>query len=610
MWGANLPAMSCLHRFLGLALVTSAVASPAQAGLQFGEPVDRAAALHISQVGLEHIGDAIEGLVPQTFPISDISGEVFCAEDDAQPLVYLLDSLEVQISADDVQIVASEGRLDITLYGTLGSSASTFYVQGDCSVLTDLDEACLLQLPTTALSAHLGMSITEWEGVFDVDVDDISIEISPINNPLADCTLASVIGTLLGQDEAAIGNLLLSFIEPELEGLDVTIEEAAEDALNSLSFDTTLDLGMGGLPMDLALYPSRVELGEAGVIIGFGSVIDAESTHSCVEASEGSPFSDSPWPELGSTAPDSSLEYDLGLVLSRDFLDHVLWALWASGNLCIDLEDLAGADLQTSLLESFFGDSFTELFPEAKPAIVSVRPTGQPLAVFSDDDPPLAVAVDDLGLNLLAELDQRQSRIFRVGVDAELGVAVEIDSDAVTPVLFLDPATWTYNETYNDLLAEGFSDDFQGLVEMVLSMFLPDDLIAPITLPDTFGIGVGGVFWIPTTDDAWHGAYVLIDSSEVEPLELGGCSGGSLGCGEGDTGSTGIDLGELGCDEEGGCSGCGDSGGGCDESGCEGGGCGDSGSGCGTIRVPRLAPWRVLLLLGLGGAVLLRRRRR
>ncbi len=596
--------MSCLHRIVGLALVTSVVAAPAQAGLQFGDPVERAAALHISQQGLDHIGDAIEGLVPTTFPISDISGETYCADDDAQPLVYELDSLEVQISADDVQIVASEGRLDITLYGTLGSTSSTFYVQGDCSVLTDLDEACLLELPTTALSAHLGLIITEWEGVFDAEVDDLSIEISPINNPIADCTLASVIGTLLGQDESAISNLLLSFIEPELEGLDVTIEEAVEDALNQLSFDTTLDLGMGGIPMDLALYPSRVEFGEAGVIMGFGARIDAEGAHECVDASEGSPYLDSPWPELGSTAPGSSLAYDVGLVVSRDFIDHVLWALWASGTLCIDLEDLAGADLQTSLLESFFGDSFVELFPEAQPAVVSVRPEGQPLAIFSDDDPPLAVDIEDLGLNLLADLDQRQSRIFRVGVDAEIGVAVDISGEAVTPVLYLDPADWTYTESYNDLLDEGFSDNFQGLIEMVLGMFLPDDLISPITLPDMYGIGVGGVFWIPTEDDAWQGAYLLVDITDVQPLELGGCSGGGLGCGEGDTGMTGIDLGELGCDEEGGCDGCSDEGG-----GCEGGGCGDEGGGCGTIRFPRLAPWRALLIMGLFGAVLLRRRR-
>jgi len=576
------------------------------AGLQFGDPVDRAAALHITQAGLDHIGDAVEGLVPTSFPISDISGELYCAEADAQPLVYLLDSLEVQISADDVQIVASEGRLDVTLFGTLGSSASTFYVQGDCSVLTDLDEACLLELPTTALSAHLGMTITEWEGIFDVEVDDLSIEISPINNPLGDCTLASVIGTLLGQDEAAISNLILGFIEPELDGLDLTIEEAAEDALNSLSFETTIDLGMGGIPMDLALYPSRVEMGDAGVIMGFGARVDAEGTHACVDASEGSPFADSPWPDLGTTAPGSALSYDMGLVLSRDFVDHVLWALWASGTLCIDLQDLAGADLQTSLLESFFGDSFMELFPDARPATVSVRPEGQPVAVFSDDDPPLVVAVDDLGLNLLVDLDDRESRIFRVGIDADLGVAVDIDSEAVTPVLFLDPADFTYTETYNDLLDDGFSDGFQGLMELVLGMFLPDDLIGPITLPDTMGIGVGGVFWIPTEDDAWQGVYVLVDSSEVEPLELGGCSGGSLGCGEGDTGMTGIDLGELGCDEDGGCDGCGDEGGGCDS------GCGESGAGCGTtgqLRYPRWAPWRILLFLGLAGAVLLRRRR-
>lgn len=603
--------MSCLEKTAIACLLSSFVAAPAVAGLHFGEPVERAAALHVTQQGLDRVGDAIEGLVPRSFPIENIAGEMACSEEDAQPLTYAMDSLEVLISADDVQIVASDGRLDITLYGTLGSNASTFYVQGDCSVLTDLDEACSLQLPTTSISAHLGMQITEWEGIFDVEVDDLSIDISPITNPLADCTLASVIGTLLGQDEQAISNLLLSFIEPELEGLDATIEEAVEDALNQLSLDT--ELALGEVPLALALYPTWVEFGDSGIIFGFGSRIDAEGTSDCVDASEGSPFADSPWPELSTYAPGTDLAYDVGLVVSRDFVDHVLWAVWASGTLCIELEELAGAELQTSLLESFFGESFTELFPEAQPALVAVDPTGQPLAVFSDDEPPLAVAVEDLGLQLYSELDQRDARIFRVGVDADVGLSVDIDSKAVTPQLFLDPADFTYTESYNDLLDEGFSANFQDLVSMVLDMFLPDDLLSPFELPDTYGVAVGGVFWVPSPDDAWHGAYVLVDTTQVESLELGGCSGGSLGCGEGDTGTTGIDLGELGCDEEGGCSGCSDEGGGCDEDG----GCGDSGcsegSSCGTsrgLRIPRLAPGRLLLFLALAGAILVRRQRR
>jgi hypothetical protein len=456
------------------------------------------------------------------------------------------------------------------------------------------------------------LAITEVEGVFDVTVDDLSITISPINNPLSDCTLASVTGTLLGQDPAAISNLLLSFIEPELVGLDETIAQSLEDALNSLTLQTPLELG--GIPMELSLYPSRLDLGDEGVILGFGAQIDAEGTAECVDASEGSPFADSPWPTFGPTPEGSSLNYDAGVVISRDFVDHLLWALWASGTLCIDLYDLAGAEVQTSMLESFFGESFSELFPESQPALLSVRPQGQPVAVFSDDIPPLGVAISDLGLNLVAGLDGRQTRIFRVGIDGQVGVNVVVDTASdpgvVTPELYLDPAAFTYRETFNDLLDEGFSDDLPGLVEMVIGMFLPDDLISPITLPDLYGINLGGMFWIPAEDDSWQGLYVLLDSSEVEPLEIGGCSGGSLGCGEGDTGlGGGIDLGQLGCDDQsGGCGGCGGQSGGCDESsgGCSGGSCGIAPG----LRVPAMAPWRALLVFGLAGAVLLRRRRR
>jgi hypothetical protein len=274
----------------------------------------------------------------------------------------------------------------------------------------------------------------------------------------------------------------------------------------------------------------------------------------------------------------------------------------------MDLEDMSGAELSTGMLTSFFGESFAALFPESEAALLSIRPEGQPVAVFSDDVPPLAVRIDDLGVNLIADLDQRRTRIFRVGLSGEVGVDVTVDQKAVTPALFLDPAAFTYRETFNDLLEEGFSDGLPGLVEMVLDMFLPEDLLSPIALPDTYGIGIGGMFWIPAEDDSWQGLYLLVDSSDVEPLDIGGCSGGSLGCGEGDTGMGGIDLGQLGCDEEGGCGGgCGDTG------GCSGdtGGCG--GGSCGTapgLRVPAQAPWRALLILGLAGAVLLRRRGR
>ena len=590
---------------LFLALLGSLYVPVAQAGHMIGEPVDRALAVHISNGGLEHIGDAIEGFVPTSFPISDISGEVYCSEEDAEPLIYALDSLELQIAADDVAIVASENRLDITLYGTLGSTSSVFYVVGDCSVLTDLDEVCQLELPTTALSAHLGLEITEFAGVFDATVDDISVTISPISNPLEDCTLSSVIGTLLGQDESAIGNLLLSYLEPEMEDLGPTVEEAIEDALNSLNIDT--ELALGEIPLDLSIYPSRVEFGEAGVILGLGAVLGAKGTAECVDASQGSEFHDDPWPSLDETAGSSSLEYDAAVVVGKDFVDHMLWAIWATGLLCMDLEDLSGIELNTSLLETFFGDSYAELFPEAQPALISLRAPEPPHALFNHDDPPLAVAIEDLGISTISSLDARLSRIFRVGIDAEVGIGVDLSAEEITPELYLDPNDFTYWETHNDLLDEGFSEGFVDLVDMVLGMFLPDDLLSAYPLPDLMGVGIGAVFWIPSDDERWQGLYLLADSSEVEPIDLGGCSGGSLGCDGTDTGGSGIDLGDLGCDEKG--SGCG--GMGCDDKkgsscdqGCEGSSC----SAPGRARVPALFPWRLLLLLSLASVSVLRRR--
>ena len=61
-------------------------------------------------------------------------------------------------SVDGVEVVPSEGRLDLDLYATLSSTETSLIVSGDCSILTDLDETCSLELPTTAVSFLWGCS--------------------------------------------------------------------------------------------------------------------------------------------------------------------------------------------------------------------------------------------------------------------------------------------------------------------------------------------------------------------------------------------------------------------------------------------------------------------
>ena len=98
------------------------------------------------------------------------------------------------------------------------SDPSELSVNGDCAVLQDLDEVCDIELPVTSLSATLSVAISEVDGRFDVQATDPVVVISPMGNPLANCTPASAVGTCWVKT-SALSDLILSFVQPELDGV-------------------------------------------------------------------------------------------------------------------------------------------------------------------------------------------------------------------------------------------------------------------------------------------------------------------------------------------------------------------------------------------------------
>lgn len=536
-----------------------------------GEPVEYAAALHLPPGGLAHIGDAVEGLVPAGFPVSDISGAFEC-EEGGDPLNYALSSMDLQLAAQDVQLNTDDGALELKLYLTLGSTAADLTVSGSCSFLADLDETCGVQLPTTSVVATLRLELNlvdTDDGVFvDAVAGDPEIEISPIGNPLSDCLLADAIGTLLHQNESAISDLLLSFVEPELAGLGAELETSIEDALGALIISTDLEIGEGALA--LRLEPSAIRMDTTGLLIGFEASSAPSVLSACVPASEGATVSGSPWPELGDTAWGSSLEYDAALLVNKDFVDALLWGVWQAGALCIDVSEL-GIPLDTGLFSNLFGPSFAELFDvnDPQPLGLVTAPVSAPVVRWEDDGAPVRVVVNDLGLDFSAVLDERTTRLFRVGVQAQIGLDPNLDRSQLAPELVIDPALIDFTEPYNELVDQGFSAGLADFIPTVLASVLPDDLLPVISVPSVLGIGVKTVFWLPDEQGQWLGGFILLDTSEVQPIEVAGCAGGSFGCdgfeGEGDP----FDFETaLGCSEDGGLAGCTDLDAGCADSGC------------------------------------------
>jgi hypothetical protein len=562
--------------------------SPAYA-TPLGEPLDEAVAVQVTKGGLDRIGEIVSGLVPPAIPVEGSSSQFECSADDLQPLDYSLASMDLLLSVDAVEVIPSEGRLDIDLFATLSSTQTSLTVSGDCSVLTDLEETCSMELPTTAVSFSLGMYIYEYDGSFQVTEDQVELAISPIGNPLESCTLASAIGTMLGQDESAISTLLLDAIGDSLTDLGPELALSFEDALNSLNLET--ELALGDAVVDLALYPSLIDLSESGILIGVGAAVDVDTSASCVDPGEGSDTVGIGWPDFAATASGTTLEPDIALHLGKDFLDHLLYATWAGGLLCLDASSLFEGGLTAGTLGSLLGEDFQELFADDAPVELNIDPLNPPVVGFEHDNPPIYLAIDDLQLDLNAELDHRIVRVLQVGVDADIGLDVGIEDGVFGAEFIFEDTDASYTEQYSELLPPGYSQGLGSLMGTMLGGLLPSDSLPSFTIPSLMGAEIEALTWTPSEDGQWQSGNVLIDTSGVEPVELAGCGIDALGC-DGESSGLELELGDvLGCDSDAGCE----------------GGCAVSGSASHSRRV-RAARGRLILLLGIFAGLGLRRR--
>jgi hypothetical protein len=563
------------------------------------DPVPNAVGVHVSAEGLRHLGAAVAGLAPTSFPVGAITGAFAC--DDAAPdnvLALDMDPLEVRIHVDGIDLDPNVGRLDITVTGAIDSTAASLRVVGDCDPLADLDETCAVQLPTTGFTARIGMQLGLVDGAIDAVVDTVSLELPPIVSPVEGCTFASAVGAMLGQNPNAITDLILAQVEGSLEDLGPTLEVALEDGLGGLALSTSLSLGEGEVL--LALAPSTLQLDDNGLLLGLGATVSPSVVSTCVPAAV-PPATDAAWPELAGLAPDGALTYDAAAVVNAQFVDQVLLAAYESGALCVDGTALGGLSLSTGLFDALLGESWTSLFPEAKPLDLRVAPLVPPTVRFEADGAPIRIDLNGLPVRMYALLDGRMTRAMGIALDGAIGVSVPYGDGVLAPALDLSVPSLRLREESHELLAEGYSEALESLLPTILGGVLPADLLPSLGVPTMYGIGLEGLWWFPAGDGSWLGGYAVLSADGVEPIELAGCEGGTLGC-DGFQGDSGLDLeSALGCtDSSGGCGADGCS----TDGGCSSDSCSDGGStGCAVVPVRPFLAVGVLLLAA-------RRRRR
>ena len=532
---------------------------------------DAAAAVHISQYGLSKVSDAIQKIIPSEIQITAGSGYFECG--DNTQLNYELSDTTVYLSLDEVIFSTQDNQLYLDIYGTMGSSQSTMHTQGDCSIFTDLDEECQIEIPTTAFDLSIEIMLDFEEGQLSVVSGDPIFNLSPIPSPIEDCLLADAVGTILGQNENFISDLIVQEIDPTIQDLPTDIEDALANALEDLSFSTQTELLTAEL--NIELFPTRIQTENDGLTIGLGATTTVNSGSMCLDTSDFPPPEDSTWPDFNGIAMDSNLQYDAGIFLGRHFVDQILYLAWSSGALCIDVADLTGLTLTGDAVGGFFGEETAQLLGST-PVQMFLAPNTPPKTVFDDDQPPIIVMLNDFELNLHGIIEERTTRILSIDVD----VQIDIFADLVGNQIFLDlPLTensFWISEAYSDFLSAGYSEGVPSLFQLALNSFAPELPIIPV--PSILGIELSNLIWLPSTNQNWHGGYVYINTHNVTSIPIAGCSADVLGCGsEGPT----IDLDFetlIGCDEVSQ---------GCDESSCNQGG---------PIKIPAGRIFAVLLV--------------
>lgn len=528
-------------------------------GADLGDPVDEALLVHLPPAGFDALAEAVERRLPTAFSLEGGETGVSCSGDTGDVLAASFPDFSLYLSADTVALVPTEDQLTLVIDLTLSSDAIAVAVAGSCSILEDLDEECGLELPTTALSVTMPVDLVPTGTGLDATVGAPELSVSPVGNPLSDCTAADAIGTLLGQDPEALANLIVDLVEPALADLPETVEPSLDDALGDLAISTALSLGAGELLVDLA--PSRVEVTEAGLYLGLSASFDVDTPDDCVPWDAGLEVLDTGWPAADGTADGTSLAYDAGLFLGRDMLDHALFAAWSSGLFCIEISDLSGAALTAGLFEAALGERFLEIVDEDTPVTLAISPESPPLIRFEEDGAPLHIDVSGLFLEVQAPVDDRDVVVAIAELTLDLPLDIDVSTEAVVTGLALDPKTSLFVADHEtEFLDAGYGAGLQDLVSGVIDSVLPSDLFPEVALPSLLGVEIDGVYWAPTENGAFHGGYVLLDASGVEPVELGGCSVDALGCNGESAGSVELDFNEvLGCEDAGGCedSGCG-----------------------------------------------------
>ncbi len=539
-------------------LLLLALAAPSHAETHApGAVIENAAYVDIPPEGFEAIASVAAGLIPTSLPIDDVSDEggTWCFN-----YAFSLSGAWVAIEMVDTTITPMDGYLDVTftLNVQVNEATDPFDLYLELACIGSDCNGYVAPFPVTVHTTLALDVVTGTDGNPALDATVGALEVSydldtESDIDLGDCAIETL-RDILGFFGIDLYGWVIDLVDGELTSaisdLGPELESTIEDAFGSLMIAQDLDLN--GVPLHVELYPSDVLIDPGGVRLAMNGALSTETAADCIAEFDpgGSLSTPSDAPGIGEAPDGVSDDYHAAVLLSDDLANQGLYSLWRGGLLCYTLGDELGIPLDTgTVLTLLAGDAYDELFPESMPVGIQTRPRAAPtLSLTGDND--VNVNVEQLGLELYAELDGRQAQVLALdlGVDAgvdlaldgstgALGIGVDLGTDSMDCSVYANE----FVPDANDEIASQCAGALGSIASTALGALISD---LSFSLPAFGTMGVTDLQTSAAGPEAdWLGLYAWIGEVDY------GSSDGGLGCGGTDTGG-----GTSSTSCEGGCS--------------------------------------------------------
>ena len=514
--------------------------SLALADIPAGSTIEAAGLIDVPPEGFSSISTMLPALVPQNIPVSPSTGggsALGCDYD------YGVEDIWVDVNVASAEIVPQNGflSLDIGLQIAINNITDRFaldFAVSNCWLGTQSTCSGYVTTFPAILQARINLNLIDPDGdginELDASITDVSIDYSAAtaNNFRIECLVGSILDALswIGVD---VYSFVLDLIKPILENeinnqlpeLETTIEEAFANA----SIDQEVALGEN--MMKIVLSPNDLNIVPDGLRLSFDGMTAIQDAATCIQDYDAGASLETPG--VANAIGDLAVPADVGIAIRDEFVNQALYSVWRAGMLCQTIDENTFA-LDSSILQLLSGDAFTEIVPETKPMTITIDPVLPPTLDMNVDS-DVGISIEDLRLNFVTEVDEREVQILSVSLETIAGLNLLFDPNtgALEGDVALNPEEIATSIVHNEFVPEAdqmITDSFGTQFGSLLDLVGLDSLLSSLNfqLPSVNGVGVTQVEIAGTGSNSSDlGSHLFIGPVPYS----GGCSStSSTGC--------------------------------------------------------------------------------